>query len=176
MHKQHIFIIGMMGTGKTSVGTRLAAQLGYACFDTDHELEAAWGYEVATFFAQHGEQAFREEEQAMLQRLAQQEIPAVITTGGGIVLSQANRQCMREYGRVIALTAQLDELVRRLQHDQTRPLLAGDLRERIQRLTVERVEKYRFAERTIDTTERTISAIVEEITTYLSKASSSRSS
>lgn len=164
--QHHIFIVGLMGTGKTTLGKQLAKRLACSWFDTDQALEEKWGYSIATYFQKHGESAFREAERDMLVKLVNKQ-PAVITTGGGIVLNPANCRCMLQNGVVIGLTAHPDELIKRLQHDQSRPLLAGDLKEKVWKLATERAEKYRFADVTIDTTNKKIEDVVEEAWDYL---------
>lgn len=173
--KRHIFFIGMMGTGKTTVGQKLAIQIGYPWADVDQQLEKKWGFSIAEYFQQFGEEAFREEESKMLQKLANQRTASVITTGGGIVLRQGNRNLMLRHGWIIHLTAHPDELVRRLKDDQTRPLLAGNLEEKIRTLMKERAELYQIADISIDTTDQTPQETLKEIERFLFKSSFSRS-
>ena len=175
MKTQHIFIVGMMGTGKTSIGKKLAKRLSYAWFDTDQLLEEEWGYSIDTFFQKHGEAAFRQAEQEILMKLVDKH-PAVITTGGGIVLNPANCRLMLQNGQVISLTAHPDELIRRLQYDQSRPLLKGNVKEKVWKLATERAEKYQFADLMIDTTKKKIADVVEEAYLYLFNSPPQRSS
>jgi shikimate kinase len=123
----NIYLIGMMGAGKTTVGQLLAKQLGYRFFDTDVLIEQVLGQVVeqpktiAQFFAEQGEQAFRELESHVLSQLAA-ETCSVISTGGGIVLKQENWGYL-QYGVVVWLDVPLEVLQARLQADTTRPLL-----------------------------------------------------
>src|SRR5690606_21257355 len=97
MNKRHILLIGLMGTGKTTVGKRLARVLERPWIDTDQFLEGKWGYSIADYFAKYGEEAFRDEETAVLQTLLTDSPPSVITTGGGIVLREVNRERMKKH-------------------------------------------------------------------------------
>lgn len=173
--KQHIFFIGMMGTGKTTIGRKLADQIGYHWVDIDDQLEKNWGFTIAEYFKRYGEEAFRQEETNMLQKFVHQS-PSVITTGGGIVLRPENRTLMLKHGWVVHLTAHPEELIRRLQNDQTRPLLAGEnLEKRIRQLMKERAELYQNAHVTIDTTNQTPHSVLKEVKRFLFKSSSQRS-
>ena len=173
--KRHIFFIGMMGTGKTTVGRKLAEEIGCPWVDMDQRLEAKFGFSIAEYFQQYGEKAFRQEESRLLKRLIDQS-PAVITTGGGIVLNPENRMRMKKHGWVVHLTATPEELIRRLKGDQSRPLLAGDLEKRIRQISNERAKLYQFAHVTIDTTNQTPDQIRKKIKDFLFNSSSHRSS
>lgn len=173
--KRHIFFVGMMGTGKTSIGRRLAREIGYPWIDMDQQLEAKFGFSIADYFQRYGEEAFRQEESDLLTELVTQP-PAVITTGGGTVIKSENRARMKEHGLIIHLTATPEELSRRLQGDQSRPLLSGNLEERIRQLSKERASLYRFADITIDTTNQTPSQVIKIVKGFLFNSSSHRSS
>jgi shikimate kinase len=128
-----ITLVGMPGSGKSTVGRQLARRLRLPFFDSDHVIEERLGCSIREFFAREGEEAFRDLEQQVLAELAQGP-PAVIATGGGAVLREANRRCLREAGRVVYLRSSPEELYRRLRHDTQRPLLQvadplGKLRE-----------------------------------------------
>jgi shikimate kinase len=120
-----VALIGLSGTGKSTVGRALAARLGWALRDTDALVEAA-GRRVAAIFAEEGEARFRELETAALVA-ALDAAPCVVSTGGGIVLRPENRALLRERALVVWLDAPTDVLVARLlAHAEERPLLAGD--------------------------------------------------
>ena len=171
MMRERIFLIGFMGTGKTTIGTELAQALGWELRDSDHEIVKSCGNSIPEIFRLEGEAVFRKLETEMIAELAQQP-RTVITTGGGAVLAEQNRNLMRENGLVVALTATIDEIVRRVSSDENRPLLQGDdVRERVELLVKARAGLYDFAELTIDTTGREISDIVGEIASYLSAPS-----
>ena len=122
MAKGNLFLVGMMGAGKTTLGRALARRLGREFADTDKVLVERTGVPVATIFEIEGEEGFRRRESAVLAELAVQE-GLVIATGGGAVLSQANRELMRSHGTVIYLRARLESLWDRTRQDTTRPLL-----------------------------------------------------
>ncbi len=163
MNKRHILLIGLMGTGKTTVGKRLARVLERPWIDTDQFLEGKWGYSIADYFAKYGEEAFRDEETAVLQTLLTDSPPSVITTGGGIVLREVNRERMKKHGFVIHLDADPQTIAKRLKNDQTRPLLQGDLHNRIKQIYRERQGKYDFADLRIDTSRLTVDEVLKEI-------------
>jgi shikimate kinase len=168
---ERIFLIGFMGTGKTTIGTLLASELGWSMVDSDHEIVHREGRDIPAIFAAEGEAHFRIIESEVLSDLATK-THTVITTGGGAVLAAHNRERMQETGLVVCLEATVDEIVRRVSTDSNRPLLQGDdVRTRVERLMGERLGLYEFAHVKIDTTGREIESIVEEITTFLSASS-----
>ena len=140
-----IFLVGMMGAGKTTVGRALARRLGRQFIDTDHEIVSRTGVPITTIFEIEGEPGFRRRESAMISELAG--CPhAVIATGGGVVLSAENRRLMREHGIVVYLHATLDRLYERTRRDSSRPLLAaGDRRSTLAKLLEARDPLYREA-------------------------------
>ena len=119
----NIFLVGMMGAGKTTIGRSLARKLGLTFVDADKELVARTGAAVATIFEIEGEAGFRKRESALLVELAAGE-NSVIATGGGVVLAGENRKVLRERGTVIYLRARVESLWERTRHDSSRPLLA----------------------------------------------------
>jgi shikimate kinase len=136
--RTNVFLIGMMGAGKSTVGRLLARQCGLEFIDCDRELEARTGVTIATMFEVEGEEAFRRREAALLDELTLR--PGVVLgTGGGVVLCAENRARLRSRGLVIYLEATLDEILRRTQNDRSRPLLqAADRRARIEELLAQR--------------------------------------
>lgn len=163
MMAERIFLIGFMGTGKTSVGKQLAEALNWSRYDTDQEIETREGRSIPEIFAAESEAYFRQVESEVLRELSA-EPQAVITTGGGAVLSSSNCELMRTSGLVVCLTADLDEIVRRVQQDANRPLLQGDdLKGRVEQLLAARSGRYDFAHLTLNTTGREIAGIVEDI-------------
>jgi shikimate kinase len=135
----------MPGSGKTTVGRQLARRLRLPFFDSDHVIEERLGCSIRDYFAREGEAAFRDLEQRVLAELAQG-TPAVIATGGGAVLREANRECLRAAGPVVYLRSSPEELYRRLRHDTTRPLLqVADPLAKLRELYVQRDPLYQQA-------------------------------
>lgn len=112
----------MPGSGKSTVGRQIARRLGLPFVDSDHVIEQRLGCSIREYFAREGEDAFRDIEQQVLAELAQG-ADAVVATGGGAVLREANRRALREGGKVVYLRSSPEELYRRLRHDTQRPLL-----------------------------------------------------
>jgi shikimate kinase len=119
----NLFLVGMMGAGKSTVGRTLARRLNREFFDTDRVLIERTGVPVATIFEYEGESGFRARERQVIAELATR-MNAVIATGGGAVLDEDSRQTMRDTGTVIYLRAKLDDLWERTRRDTSRPLLA----------------------------------------------------
>lgn len=126
MPQQNIFLVGMPGAGKSTLGKSLARRLGLTFVDADSELIAKTGVPIATIFEFEGESGFRVRESQMLAELVDRR-GIVLATGGGAILSEGNRKVLREHGVVIYLRASLDDLRARTQRDTKRPLLqSGD--------------------------------------------------
>lgn len=140
-----IFLVGMPGSGKTTVGRQLARRLGLPFFDSDDRIEERLGCSIREFFAREGEAAFRDVEEQALAELAHGPA-AVVATGGGSVLREANRQCLRQGGQVIYLRSTPEDLYRRVRHDTARPLLqVDDPLAKLRALHAERDPLYREA-------------------------------
>lgn len=144
-HGQIVFV-GMMGSGKTTVGRRVAKLLGREFIDTDARIVAESGCEVDAWFADRGEDAFRDVEERTIATLLDRDEPAVIATGGGAVVRRATRErlCTPDVA-VIWLRASPEFLCSRLEHKgdhRSRPLLAGGTTAALVRLDVERRDRY----------------------------------
>jgi len=138
-----ISLIGMPGSGKSTVGRQLARQLETRFADTDTEIEKRIGGPIRAFFETEGEVRFRDVEQTVLAELLQRE-RHVLATGGGIVLRDANRHALRAASTVIYLRSSPEELFRRVRHDNHRPLLqVGDPLRKLRELSYERDPLYR---------------------------------
>ncbi|MUG64738.1 shikimate kinase [Paenibacillus sp. 7541] len=162
---QNIILIGMMGTGKTTVGRLVAERLGFQLLDLDAEIERMEGRTIPEMFAEEGEAYFRKAESRALHNvLAAKRL--VIATGGGAVLNPDNCAAMKQGGWVAALTADAETIIERVRGDANRPLLAGDVEERVRRIMAEREDKYRFADVTIDTVGRSADEVATEILTH----------
>ena len=123
MGRGNIFLVGMMGSGKSTLGRSLAQRLHLPFADTDRVLVDRTGVPVATIFEFEGEDGFRRRESAVLAELARGN-DQVVATGGGAVLSADTRAVMRAGGTVVYLRARLEHLWERTRHDSSRPLLA----------------------------------------------------
>lgn len=117
-----VSLVGLPGGGKSTVGRQLARRLAVSFVDSDAVIEQRIGEPIRTFFDREGEARFRDIEEAVLQELCLQH-DGVLATGGGAVLREANRTCLRESSTVIYLRSTPEELFRRLRNDKQRPLL-----------------------------------------------------
>src|SRR5260221_3664930 len=122
MGRGNIFLVGMMGAGKTTIGKALAQRLRREFVDTDRVLVERTGVPVATVFEIEGEEGFRRRESGLLAELARRD-DCVVATGGGMVPSEDNRPVMRAPGTVVYFRARLEKLWERNPHDPTPPLL-----------------------------------------------------
>lgn len=167
----NVFLIGMMGTGKSTVGQLLAQELGYRFFDTDTLIEQIAGKTINQIFADSGEETFRQLEAQILSELSAYS-QLTIATGGGIVLRHLNWSYLH-HGLVVWLDAPIDVLVNRLQNDTTRPLLqTPDLAQKLQTLLEQRRNLYAEADLHIqisenDTPQQIVSRVIAEIPTVL---------
>ncbi len=118
----NIFLVGMMGAGKTSVGRVLAKRLGKTFFDSDHVIEERTGVRVSVIFDIEGEAGFRSRERVVIDELTRRD-DIVLATGGGAVLSAENCNALRARGTVVYLRATVRDLLNRTRHDKNRPLL-----------------------------------------------------
>lgn len=139
----NIYLVGLMGVGKSTVGKKLASRLGVTFTDCDQELERRNGVTVTTIFDIEGEAGFRKRETRLLEELAEQNI-GVIATGGGVVTQEVNRNLLKKKGSVIYLNASVDLLWSRLRFCKNRPLLETENpKERLQQLYEQRDPLYR---------------------------------
>lgn len=137
-----VFLVGLMGAGKTTVGRQLAAALGYAFVDSDHEIEARTGADIPWIFQVEGEEGFRRREAQAIDELTRRR-NIVLATGGGAVLKPENRAALHDRGFVVYLSAGVDQLLARTARDRNRPLLRTDDRRGVfERLLVERGPLY----------------------------------
>jgi len=125
MSMKHLYLIGNMGSGKTTVGKLLAERWNLPLYDLDQKVEQKAGLRIAEIFHHHGEARFRELESAVLREVVRQPC-GVVATGGGIVLSEANRALMRQSGWMVYLKASAETLWQRLRQSRNRPLLQTD--------------------------------------------------
>jgi shikimate kinase len=148
---ERILLIGMMGSGKSTVGRLLAERLGWPYADSDEQVEARTGKTVPELFAERGEAFFRAEETLALEEATTSDGPVVVSVAGGAVLSADNRSRIRRAGLVIWLRADVATLAARVGDGHGRPLLGDDPRAALQRLYDERRPLYEeLADVTVD--------------------------
>lgn len=166
-----IFLVGMMGAGKTTIGRHLAALLGREFVDLDQAIEARCGVRVATIFDIEGEAGFRRRETAALDEYSRRQ-GLILATGGGAVLAPENRDMLRERGCVVYLRAGVDELYRRVARDRNRPLLhTPDPRQRLADLMAQREQIYtEIADIALDTADQPVSQVVRTLLPLLDAA------
>ena len=140
----NVILIGLPGSGKSTVGRQLARRLGLPFIDSDHVIEQRIGGSIRGFFDREGEAAFRDIEEDVIRELTDGAPARVLATGGGAVIRPANRARLRERGTVVYLNASPEEIFRHIRHDQARPLLqvAAPL-DRLRELQQERDPLYR---------------------------------
>jgi shikimate kinase len=160
---KNIILTGFMGVGKTSVGTRLAKDLGYAFVDTDTLIEADQKMTITEIFAKFGEPSFRDVESRILGQVLENE-GQVVSTGGGAVIRDENRALFKSAGIVICLTARPEVIFERIRQETHRPLLqCPDPTAKIRELLDNREKFYRQADLVIDTSEKSVDDAVREI-------------
>jgi len=159
-----------MGSGKTTIGQRVAHRLGLEFFDCDQELEAQTGASVSLIFDVEGEEGFRDRETRMLEQLSGRE-GILVATGGGAVLRERNRSLLQASGLVVYIRTSVAQQLRRLNRDRTRPLLqTADRREKLEQLAAERNPLYEELadivyvshSRGLDTAARALSELIRE--------------
>ena len=169
MHPPCVFLVGMMASGKSTIGRHLAALLGYDFKDTDHLVEERAGADISWIFDREGEDGFRDREQHALD-LATGQPNIVVATGGGVVLRKDNCNLMRDRGVVVYLNAPVDLIAVRAAHDRRRrPLLqTGDLGAKVEALVRERQPLYRaVAHWEVETQRRAARSIAAHIAKLL---------
>ena len=167
----NIFLVGLMGAGKSTVGRILARRLGKRFVDTDHEIEKRNGVTIPVIFEIEGEEGFRRREQEVLADLSQ-EADLVLSTGGGIVLRPENREILKNDGFAVYLSARPELLAERTRHDRSRPLLnVADPLARLRELHAVRDPLYReVAHAVVETGRGAPQQVVQAIVGALTKA------
>ena len=166
-----IILVGLPGSGKSSVGKAIARRLNFAWADSDHDIERRLGCTIREYFDAEGESAFRDLEESTIDELTRG-TDTVLSTGGGAVLRPVNRQRLHQRGTVIYLRSSPEALYRRLRHDIKRPLLqVADPLKRLRALYAERDPLYReCAHFVIDTHGSSLSMLVNRIMMQLELA------
>ena len=164
-------LIGLPGSGKSTVGRQLARRLQLPFLDSDHVIERQLGCSIREYFEREGEERFRDVEESVIDQLTQNS-QSVLSTGGGAVLRPANRQHLRDRGQVIYLNSSPDELFLRLRHDVKRPLLqVADPLSRLRDLHALRDPLYReTAHFIVETGRPSVATLVNMIVTQLELA------
>lgn len=162
MNKRNIVLVGFMGTGKTTIGRLLSEQTGMPLVDMDAMIEARAGKSINAIFADDGEPHFRKLERDMVRALSAR-FGQVVSTGGGIVLNPDNIADYAKTGLVVCLLASAKTILERVQHDDTRPLLAGDKQDKIVQLLETRRPLYEAIDLKINTDGLTPEAIADRI-------------
>lgn len=166
----NIYLVGLMGAGKTSVGKLLAKRLSRQFHDSDHEIEARTGVRIPVIFEIEGEAGFRQRESAVIDELTQAE-GIVLATGGGAVLDPRNREVLHSRGTVVYLRASVDELYNRTRRDRNRPLLqTADPRGRLAELMKVRDPLYReVAHIIVDTGSQSLRTLIGRLEAALAR-------
>jgi len=162
---KNIVLVGPMGSGKTTIGRRLARELNQDFFDTDHEIINKTGVTIDHIFDIEGEKGFRKRESKILGKLCQMS-NIILATGGGIVILQKNRKMLKNAGLVVYLYSSVEQLLRRTAKSKTRPLLENstDRKKTITELVEARDVYYReVASLVIDTTGKKLHEVIKVI-------------
>jgi 3-dehydroquinate synthase len=173
---ENVFLVGLMGSGKTTIGRLLARRLNRRFVDSDHAIEARTGATIPWIFEIEGEASFRRREADMIRELTAQR-GIVLATGGGAVLDAASRAYLAERGTVIYLRAGVGSILQRTAHDKNRPLLqTADPRKKLEDLLAQREPLYReIADLVIDTGRPNVQSMVQTILDQLDALNSARS-
>ena len=160
---QSVVLVGMMGTGKSTVGRRLARRLALPFADADLEIERAAGCSISDIFEFHGEASFREGERRVIKRILEGP-PLVISTGGGAFIDPETHKCIRARALSVWLRADLDTVVKRVKQNAKRPLLEdGHARTILEKLMIERDPTYAKADVVVDSGDPAVEKIVDAI-------------
>jgi shikimate kinase len=173
MQCANIVLVGFMGTGKTSVGRRLAERQGMNFVDMDGGSEEGQKKSISSIFAEDGEPAFRAMERDLVRELAGRR-SLIIAAGGGIVLNPENIRDYSAAGLVVCLYADPGTILARVAREEHRPLLEGDKKHRILQILDARRELYAAVPQQIDTTELTIDEVAEKVLSLYAKGHSAQ--
>ncbi len=164
LSKPNVFLIGPMGSGKSAVGRHLARLLRFSFYDSDADIEAKTGVDIAYIFDKEGEAGFRLREKESIERLTRLD-GIVLATGGGAVIDADNRRVLAERGTVVYLETSVEQQLERTRHGRHRPLLNdADPLEKLKELMLRRADLYaQIADLTVSTNGRRVQLVAEEI-------------
>lgn len=167
----NIILVGLMGSGKTTIGRALARRLNKRFIDSDHEIEARTGVSIPLIFEIEGEASFRQREAEVIRDLTALD-DIVLATGGGAILRPENRERLKAGGTVIYLRASVASILQRTGHDKNRPLLqSGDPKATVERLAREREPYYlEVADVIVETGRPNVQLLVQTIVSQLEAA------
>lgn len=167
-----LFLVGMMGAGKTTVGQVLADRLGWPHLDSDGQVAQATGRSIPEIFAERGEEAFRAEEAKALTRATTSATPVVVSVAGGAVLDPENRRLLGRSGSVVWLRARVDTLAARVGSGDGRPLLDHDPAAALRHLEAQRRPMYQqLAQLVVDVDDLPPTLVAERILAGLDRLS-----
>lgn len=165
-----VVLVGMMGSGKSSVGRRLASRLGLPFVDADTEIETAAGMSIPEIFAERGEAEFRDGERRVIGRILTTRAPLVLATGGGAFMNADTRARIAELGVSVWLRAEPEVLMRRVRKNTKRPLLqTADPEATLRRMLAEREPVYALADLEVISREEPHEVVVDEIVAALGR-------
>lgn len=162
--RDNLYLVGLMGAGKTTVGRLLAKHYGCEFRDSDHEIEARTGVKIPVIFEIEGESGFRKREETAIATLTTLQ-GVVLATGGGAILSEANREALKHNGLVVYLRGTPEHLYERTRHDRNRPLLqTGNPLEKLRELYRQRDPLYReIADIVVDTGRQSVTGMTRAL-------------
>ena len=169
-HKRNLYLVGMPGAGKSTIGKALARKLTLPFVDADHEMLSHTGVPISTIFELEGEAGFRTREMQLIHELCERD-GVLLATGGGAILKEENRDALRRSGVVIYLHASLENLWQRTRHDHRRPLLnTCSPREALKSLLDARDALYRrTADIVVETGRQSVARLVNELADELAR-------
>ena len=167
---KNIFLIGLMGSGKTTIGRILSKTLNKKFYDSDHVVEEKTGVKVPLIFEYEGEVGFRKREESVLKDLVCHK-DIILATGGGVILSKNNCKLLADNGHVVYLKSNCEDLVARMAGDQSRPLLQeGDLKKTLESLFEFRDPMYAsISDYIIETAGKRAKEVSYEIESFIKK-------
>ncbi len=175
--KPNVYLIGPMGSGKSAVGRLLARLLRFSFYDSDADIEARTGVDIAFIFEKEGEAGFRLREKESIERLTHLD-GVVVATGGGAIIDPENRRTLAARGAVVYLETSISQQLERTRHGRHRPLLVDtDPKEKLAELMRQRALLYaEIADLTVSTDGRRVQVVAEEIHRELQRARGAQAS